>query len=152
MTGRDRWVRRTARKVPVTVDGRAASSTNPATWASYRQALASGTGAGLGFVLNGDGIVCVDLDHCLEAGEVAPWARRLLDRFPATYVEVSPSGDGLHVFGFADVVRGRHVRLDGGRAEVYGTGRFICVTGDRFEGAPARLADMTAAVAALCAA
>ncbi|WP_433240273.1 bifunctional DNA primase/polymerase [Actinomadura nitritigenes] len=146
MTSRPRWVRRTAKKVPLTVDGRAASSTDPATWSTYRQARASTAGVGVGFVLDGDGIVCVDIDHCLEGGAVAPWARELLERFPATYIEISPSGDGLHVFGFGDVAGGRHVRVDGHRVEVYGTGRFIAITGERHGGAPARLADISAAV------
>lgn len=149
MTSRSRWVRRSAKKVPLTTAGRAASSTDPGTWSTYRQARASRVGVGIGFVLDGDGVVCVDIDHCLERGRVAPWAKALLERFPATYVEVSPSGDGLHVFGFADVAGGRHVRVDGGRVEVYGTGRYIAVTGERHAGAPARLADISAVVDSL---
>src|SRR5690606_42031046 len=66
MTSRDRWVRRSARKMPLTCDGKAASSTDPATWCSYRDAVRSRAGAGLGFVLAGEGIACVDLDHCLD--------------------------------------------------------------------------------------
>lgn len=150
MTSRDRWVRRSARKAPLTVRGRYASSTNEATWCSYRDAVRSRVGVGLGFVLNGDGIVCIDLDHCLDSqGRVAAWAQAVLDALPATYVEVSPSGDGLHVFGLASVTRGRHVRLDGGRVEVYGTGRYLTITGRRFAGAPARLADISAVVDSL---
>ena len=149
LTSRDRWVRRAADKCPLTVDGRAASSTNPATWSSYRQARDSDAGVGLGFVLNGDGVVCVDLDHCLSDGVVAPWARRILDVMPDTYVEVSPSGDGLHVFGFGRVDRGRRVRVDGGYVEVYGQGRYIAVTGNRFGSAPCRLADVSEAIASL---
>lgn len=150
MTSRDRWVRRSASKAPLTLRGRYASSTNPATWCSYRDAIRSRVGVGLGFVLDGDGIVCLDLDHCLDGeGRVAAWARRVLDRLPATYAEVSPSGDGLHVFGLADVGRGRHVRVDGGRVEVYGTGRYLTVTGRRFAGAPPRLADISAVVDSL---
>src|SRR5690349_1159463 len=65
MTSRPRWVRRTAKKVPLTTAGRAASSTDPGTWSSYRQARASKVGVGVGFVLDGDGVVCIDIDHCL---------------------------------------------------------------------------------------
>ena len=149
MTRRDRWVRRTPRKVPITCDGKAASSTDPATWCSYRDAVRSRAGVGLGFVLAGDGIACVDLDHCLIEGRVAPWAQAILDRFPATYVEVSPSGDGLHVFGLAEVGRGRRLRVDGGQVEVYDRGRYMTVTRERFGGCPAVLADISEAVASL---
>lgn len=99
--------------------------------------------------MNGDGVVCLDLDGCLEGGVVADWARPVLARLPATYVEVSPSGTGLHVFGLGRVDRGRHFRVGPGRVEVYGWGRFICVTGLRFAGAPARLADVSEAIASL---
>lgn len=150
MTTRRRWVRRTARKVPLTVGGRAASSTDPGTWTSYAEARSSKVGIGLGFVLNGDGVVCVDLDHCLDAaGRLAAWARKILDRMPATFVEVSPSGTGLHIFGRGHVGKGRRIRSAGRAVEVYGRGRYIAVTGRRFEAAPARLADISAVVATL---
>jgi primase-polymerase (primpol)-like protein len=136
--------------MPLTTAGRAASSTDRSTWCSYRQARDSRIGAGLGFVLDGDGVVCLDLDHCVDGrGGVAAWARQVLDRLPATYIEVSASGTGLHVFGFGFVERGRHVRVDGGTVEVYGWGRYIAVTGDRFTSAPARLADISEAIASL---
>lgn len=149
LTSRDRWVRRSARKVPLTTYGKAASSTDPATWCSYRDAIASRAGVGVGFVLNGDGIACIDLDHCLTDGVVAPWAQAILERLPATYIEVSPSGDGLHVFGHATVGRGRRVRVEGGRAEIYDRGRYITVTRDRFNDSPARLADISEVIASL---
>lgn len=140
LTKRPRWVRRSANKVPLTVAGSPASSSNPATWASYAEAEASSAGVGLGFVLNGDGIGCIDLDHCLTDGELTDWARKILDRCPATFVEVSPSGHGLHVWGRIPEDAGR--RSDG--VEVYSTGRYIATTGQRFEDAPLRLADLSA--------
>ena len=101
----DRWIRHAA-KVPRTVAGRAASSTDPATWSTFDQALASSVGDGLGFVLAADGIACIDLDHCLDGGVLAGWAREILDACGPTYVEVSPSGTGLHVFGRGTVGKG----------------------------------------------
>lgn len=150
LTSRDRWVRRSARKMPLTAKGRAASSTDPGTWCSYRDAKASKVGAGLGFVLNGDGIVCVDLDHCVDdRGRVAGWAQRILDDLPATYVELSPSGRGLHIFGYGRVERGRRVRRGDIAVEVYGQGRYIAMTGRRHADAPARLANVSEALASL---
>ena len=129
LRSRDRWVRFAADKRPLTASGSWGSSTNAATWCDYATAAASTAGVGIGFVLNGDGIVCVDLDHCLDGrGRLTPWAAELLADLPDTYVEVSPSGHGLHVWGFGDVVKGR--KSDG--VEVYGTGRYLTVTGKRW--------------------
>lgn len=150
MTARRRWVRRDERKAPRTADGGFASVTAPATWTSYRGARAATAGVGLGYVLaEGDGVVCVDLDHCLVDGELAPWAREILDRCPPTFVEVSPSGDGLHIWGRGQLERGRRIRRDGEAVEVYGQGRYVAVTGRRFENCPAQLADLSEAVASL---
>lgn len=120
----------------MTPAGRAASSTDPATWSPYAAVEAL---EHRGFVLNGDGIVCLDLDHCLVNGRLTARGREILARCPGSYVEVSRSGTGLHVWG-----RGE---LDGGRVlpgvEVYGTGRYIAVTGRRFRRAPLVLGDLT---------
>lgn len=146
LTKARRWVRHSARKVPLTVDGHAASSTDRDTWATYAEARGSTVGAGLGFVLDGDGVVCLDIDHCLDGdGQPLPWAAQLLARVPRTWIEVSPSGDGLHVWGRADFTGGRKLR----HVEVYGSGRYITVTGRRFSDAPADLADITDLVSSL---
>lgn len=125
-----RWLRWSATKVPLTTANTPASSTNASTWCDYDTAVASDVGVGVGFVLSSaDRIVCVDIDHCLDGrGHPESWAVELLDSIPATYVEVSPSGHGLHVWGFGDVVKGRKA----GGVEVYGTGRYITVTGRRW--------------------
>src|SRR5690606_40768293 len=57
LTERARWVRHEDKR-PITPDGRAASSTDPSTWSTYREAARSQVGDGLGFVL-GDGIACL---------------------------------------------------------------------------------------------
>ncbi|WP_043468999.1 bifunctional DNA primase/polymerase [Kitasatospora sp. MBT66] len=151
LTTRDRWVRYSARKVPLTTAGTPASSTDPGTWTSYSTAARSTAGAGLGFVLAGDGIVCIDLDHCLAAdGTLETWAADIVAQSGATYTEVSPSGAGLHIWGRADVRHGRRIRRPGGLAvEVYGTGRYITMTGRRHGACPSTLADLSALVTAL---
>jgi primase-polymerase (primpol)-like protein len=148
---RKRWVRRSADKVPLRADtGRAASSTDPATWAGHAAAAASPHGAGLGYVLaDGDGVVCLDLDHCLDGDQLAPWAARILDACPPTYTEVSPSGTGLHIWGRGHIARGRRIRrTDGACIEVYGSGRYIAL-GERYGQAPLVLADLTEVVDSL---
>lgn len=140
---RPRWVRRSVAKVPLTVGGATASSTDPATWARHAEAARSTAGAGLGFVLNGDGIACVDLDHCLNGERLAPWAQRVLDLAPGCWVERSVSGDGLHIWGRGALPSGRRIPLDGGgTAELYGTGRYIAVTGQTWGDTPRRLGDL----------
>lgn len=146
---RDRWVRRSHKKVPLTTKSRAASSTDPATWCSYREARQSKVGAGLGFVLNGDGIVCIDLDHCLNGGVVAPWAQVILDKLPPTFVEISPSGDGLHVFGVADFKGGRKVRAAGHTVEIYADRRYIAITGQVYGDMPKTLGNISEVIASL---
>ena len=138
-----RWVRHSASKMPLQTTGRAASSTDAATWTTYANAKASSVGAGIGFVLNGDGIACIDLDHCIGPdGTLASWAAVILAGLPATYTELSPSGTGLHVWGHASVGRGRKIRrTDGACIELYDRGRYVTVTGKPWGGAPARLAD-----------
>lgn len=96
-----------------------------------------------GFVLNGDGIVCLDLDHCLLDGELTGRAAEILARCPSTYVEVSLSGTGLHVWGRGEVPKGRRLR----GVEVYGTGRYIAVTGKRFGRCSSVLGDLSGVVA-----
>ncbi|MFB7115753.1 bifunctional DNA primase/polymerase [Streptomyces sp. NPDC056291] len=152
---RDRWIRRTATKVPLTTDGMSASSTDPRTWSAHKDAVASSAGVGLGFVLSDvDDIVCLDLDHCLNplTGRLAPWAAAILRDAGTTYVEVSPSGDGLHIWGRADVRQGRRIRRpDGTAVEIYGTGRYIAMTGRRHGSSPSLLADLSAVISKLTA-
>lgn len=153
LTTCDRWVRRSATKVPLTIAGMAASSTDPRTWSSYTEAVKSTAGVGLGFVLSDvDNIVCIDLDHAMNplTGRLEPWAAAIVRDAGATFVEVSQSGTGLHIFGYADVRHGRRIRrADGTAVEIYGTGRFIATTGVKFRAAPSTLADIANVVGAL---
>ncbi|WP_367669621.1 hypothetical protein [Streptomyces sp. DT2A-34] len=122
-------------------------------WGTYKNATESVAGVGLGFVLNGDGVACIDLDHALASdGTVKPWAAEILRQAGSTYTEVSASGDGLHIWGRADVRQGRRIRREDGYAvEVYGDGRYIAMTGHRFRGAPTTIADISSLVEQLTA-
>lgn len=146
LTSRDRWVRRSAKKVPLTVSGKAASSTDPSTWSSYSAAAKSTVGVGLGYVLHqADGVVALDLDRALVDGRPVPWAQALLDDLPPTYVQVSQSGSGLHVFGRGSLPVGRVIR-DGRCIEAYSSGRYIAMTGVRFGDSPLTLAELPLSV------
>ncbi|TFD58023.1 DNA primase [Cryobacterium sp. Hh7] len=129
LTSHDRWIRRSAEKVPLQLDGRAASSTRSSTWSSFKAASASTVGAGLGFVLNGDGIGCYDLDHCMVGGKLTPTAAAFIASHPGFYSEVSPSGDGVHIWVHAEGQRGSKRVIDGLNVEFYTRGRYITITG-----------------------
>lgn len=138
MTAHNRWLRH-SNKVPMSVHNFPASSTNSTTWATFERAHSSTVGDGLGFVLTGDGIACIDLDHCIVDGVLMDWAQAIVKQCAGTYIEVSRSGTGLHIFGHATVGAGR--RRDG--VEVYDRGRFIAVTGRRWNRCPLSLSDIS---------
>lgn len=140
LRSKPRWVSWSPRKVPLTVAGTTASSTDPETWASFAAVRSLPR---KGFVLNGDGIVCIDIDHCITGGTLEGAAVAWLSELPTTYVETSPSGTGLHVWGYGAVATGRKLIFRGLRVEVYGTGRYMTVTGRRLPNAAARLADLS---------
>ncbi|MFJ8855252.1 hypothetical protein [Streptomyces sp. NPDC102437] len=136
--------------MPLTIGGSVASSTDPSTWSRYRDADRSTAGVGLGFVLNGDGLVCLDLDHCLDQdGAPLPWAQTILDAAGDTWVEVSRSGEGLHVWGRGALEHGRRITFHGGSVELYATGRYMAVTGRTFGDKPRRLGDLQHVIDAL---
>lgn len=128
---RDRWVCWDERKRPLDpVTGGWASVSDPSTWGTWQQATARSPR--VGFVL-GDGIGCIDLDHCLDAaGRPSVAAQALLEFYAGSYVEISPSGRGLHIWGTAPHVRGLRRTWRGQAVEFYSQGRYITVTGRVF--------------------
>ena len=84
---------------------RHASVTDPGTWAEYSTALATvqaGRGDGLSFIqTKNDPLGSVDLDHCRDAvtGSVEWWAQLMLEQALHSYAEITPSGNGLRIWG-----------------------------------------------------
>lgn len=147
LRARARWVRYSSRKVPLRVDGRFASSTDPSSWSDFAAVAGSTAGEGFGFVLTqSDRIVVVDLDHAVEGGRVLPWAQRIVDALPATYMERGRSGTGLHLWFCGSVPAGRRVRRGEIAVEVYSDRRYMIV-GDRVSGTPLELAELPDAAA-----
>ena len=129
-----RWVVWKGAKVPYcpTAINSKANVTDPGTWASFTQAQAAyeeGGYLGVGFVLDGDGIVGVDLDKCVLSGKPQAAAMSLLDRVGCKYIELSPSGTGLRGFGYGDPITGTRGQLEGVNVELYAKGRYLTVTG-----------------------
>ena len=140
LTSSPRWVRYSSRKVPLRVDGRFASVDDPSSWSDFAAVAASSSGEGFGFVLAaGAGIVVVDLDHAVEGGRVLPWAQRIVDALPSTYMERGRSGTGLHLWFRGSVPAGRRIRRGEVAVEVYSDRRYMIV-GDRVPGTPLELA------------
>lgn len=135
-----------ATKMPYRPDGsgRKASSTDASTWGSFDTASArleaeTGRYSGLGFVIHeGSGLVFIDLDHCIdEHGALSDFAARILEWFPDTYVELSQSGEGLHIFCRGSVPRSfRDSKLG---LEVYTGKRYAAITGNALQ--PCELCD-----------
>ncbi len=91
-------------KIPYQASGAKAKSTDPATWCGFTDAVAAcrdGDYSGVGICLTRDaGVVAIDLDHCRnpDTGEIVTgWARDIVE-YANSYCEVSPSGDGYHIF------------------------------------------------------
>ena len=83
------------------------SVTDPSTWSNYGTALAAvqaGHGDGVTYVLTKqDEFAAIDLDHCRDAvtGSVDCWAQLMLEQALNTYCEITPSGNGLRIWGTA---------------------------------------------------
>jgi AAA domain/Primase C terminal 2 (PriCT-2) len=85
-----------------------ASSSDPATWGSYKRAVEqvrAGRADGIGIAIKGSNIGGVDLDHCRdpETGHIAEWANNYLRQFPGAYIEATVSGKGLRILGISTI-------------------------------------------------
>lgn len=119
-------------KIPCDAKGNPINPHDPSQWMTYEtaQARVSGEVSGVGFILNGDGWFCIDLDNCRNA-QTGVWsdsATLIYLSFPGALAEVSVSGTGLHIFGRCDPkqLADRRNKWDGDK-EWYHTGRFIAL-------------------------
>lgn len=97
----------------------------------------------VGFVLTADDpYFCIDLDHAWDGEQWSQVALDTVARFPGAYVEVSYSGDGLHVIGRGALPDGYGTR--GPAVECYTHARFIAITGRHAQGDPDTECDLAA--------
>ncbi len=143
-----RWTRHDHKR-PIMTNGKSAWATDPATWTTYAETKASEAGEGLGFVLNGDGIVGLDLNHCVRDGVVSTGALAILDLLPDTYAELSPSGHGVRLFCHAKVAKSHRFSSGNVEMEICGSKRFLTVTGNLLPGRPSVLVDYDTALRTL---
>ena len=117
-------------KVPFTPNGRHASTKDSQTWSSFEDVQKATGFDGVGIVLVDD-LVGIDLDKCLGADDKLEfWAQVIVDQFPSTYIERSPSGQGLHIL-CRGVPKRNGKGGPGNRLEVYSKAspRYFTVTG-----------------------
>ena len=125
-------------KVPYTITNRPADSTDPTTWSTYDEVKKASTDSkifsGIGIVFTHEKtLLGIDLDHVLDKGTAT-----LLSQFEKdinyllteanTYTEISPSGEGLHLYIAITepltLIAKKHAPY-----EVYTEGRFFTFSG-----------------------
>ena len=105
-----------------------AMSNNPDTWGTYNQARS--VSDKIGIVFADDNRLVIDIDHCIENGEIVHPQKEEIEKFLAlcnTYTELSPSMSGLHIWlqteSKYELITKKHKPW-----EVYNSGRFMTVT------------------------
>jgi putative DNA primase/helicase len=128
-------------KVPYQTNGEPASTTDPSTWTSMLFAAAAYIEKrcdGIGYVISADEqIVAVDLDHVINVvDELEPAAAEIVQALDS-YTEISPSGEGVHVYAFG-TKPGNRCKANVGKfaAEMYDGVRYLTFTGWHVEGTP----------------
>lgn len=142
-------------KVPVNPDtGSMAKSNDSSTWSDFSSAREyderSGETQGIGFMFAEDHpVMGVDLDNAIIDGELTEWAEEIVDKLDGSYIDISPSGTGLHGLSWGVVPDGgsrkkiadndSHEYDDPGEVEMYDSGRYFTVTFDHLEGSATSL-------------
>ena len=129
------WVVAREDAVPLNVvTGRAVDPTNPLSWGTFDQAVATGL-PHLGFCLShGDPYTVIDLDDKLNkpaTDEQRAFFAQLIEAF-GSYTEISRSGRGYHIIVRGRIPAGR--RCDKKRIEVYTADRYFILTGNVLPG------------------
>ena len=71
-----------------------------------------------------DPFICIDLDNVSED------KKNLIDDFSDTYIEISQSGKGLHIFAKGSIKKNLNNQI--GKVEMYHENRCIAMTGELF--------------------
>lgn len=134
-------------KVPYNAKtGNYASTTDPKTWCSYKEAAAASDKIGFVFTAH-DPYVGIDLDDCYapETGKLTEEAAKIV-RLLDSYTEISPSGTGIKIFCRGTLDHVVKSLSDAINIEMYATGRYFTVTGQHFPGTPNRISNRPAEI------
>lgn len=120
--------------------GKWGSPTDPRTWGTFEQAMASPYPL-KGFVFSADDPYSViDLDTYKAKNEQVKNLHAEIARHAETYAELSQSGLGTHIIGLGSVAEGANNEANS--LEVYSTGRFMICTGKAVGGIAHPVADI----------
>ena len=118
--------------------GSFASSNDPKTWGTHKEALDAQhryhlDGIGIQFGLDASdnlGLSGIDLDHVVrDDGTIEPFAEKIVKSMNS-YTEISPSGTGLHILcrtNLSDI--GNKKKVDNCALEMYNNRRYFTFTG-----------------------
>ena len=114
-------------KVPVGVDGRPINHLDQSNWLTLQQAQS--TGLNISYILNGNGVWCLDIDGCIDKdGKLNAIAQELLKKAQGkpVYIEFSTSKTGLHIWGRYEGAIPQHAcKNTGHKIELYTNERHI---------------------------
>ena len=113
------------------IDGKASDWNHPERWIDFNEAKTKNKP--LGFVLvEEDRIICIDLDHAIQGGKLTLMAKEVVENFAGTYMEVSQSGKGIHIFAKGTIPN--ILNLSSRGIEIYKNNRYIALTGNIGDG------------------
>lgn len=119
-------------KLPYQINGKLASSTNPATWSTYDEVAKKSKNVGI--VLNDGLLLVIDLDHIIQNGKITHKNKKRLAALIEqcdTFTELSQSQTGLHLY----LALTEPFKLTANKkepVEAYVSGRYIATTGTSF--------------------
>lgn len=113
------------------IDGKANDWNHPERWIAFNEAKTKNRP--LGFVLvEEDKIICIDLDNAIKDGKLTLMAKEIIEKFTGTYMELSQSGKGIHIFVKGTIPNNLNLSSQG--IEMYKNNRYIALTGDVGDG------------------
>jgi len=113
------------------IDGQGKDWNKANKWLNFEDA--KGKDSPLGFVLvEEDKIICIDLDRAIIDGKLSPMAEDIVKAFTGTYMEISQSGQGIHIFAKGSLEN--NINLSAKGIEMYKNNRYIALTGNVGDG------------------
>lgn len=128
------------------------ASAMPLSTALEVMARESWGGVGASMIAAASGLVGIDLDNVITDGVPSSFALEFIEHFQGSYIETSPSGNGLRGFALGDVPegtpRGSTAVGDGMKVEIYSAGasRFLRCTGAVLPGTTGKVHQEQAAI------
>jgi hypothetical protein len=102
-------------------------------------------------VAEDDPFTFLDIDNGIdpETGEPKPWAQAIVDALPNAYWEVSTTGTGLKGLVRGRIPRNRIVKVGDGQVELFFSGKFTVLTGNRLPGSSSTIGEGQEALSSL---